>query len=224
MSVTIGTSISRVRNLVKGVKEDAFLTDRLVYSLIIKYGKMLVRREDEKNKLMRMQSLFRKLPCVELIEVDKIEACCGGIKSNCTIKRSKNKIPQMLEGAYGPIIRSIASIDGSIELYSTLPTIYTSLINSTNYKYNTNKYYWFIDEYLYFPDIDWESISIEALFEDSIERFICDGDVCAPRQDDTINIPEYLFAELEQMVVKDLLTVIQIPAENDDDNQNPLRT
>jgi hypothetical protein len=224
MSITIGDSVSRVRNLVKGVKEDAFLTDRLLYSLIIKYGRMLIRREDEKNKLMRMQTLFVKLPCIELIEVNKIEACCGGIKSNCTIKRTKEKVPQMLEGAYGPLIRSISSIDGSIELYSTIPSLYTSIINSTNYKYNKNKYYWYLDGHLYFPDIEWEAVSVEALFEDSVERFVCDGDVCRPRQDDNINIPEYLFAELEQMVVKDLLSVIQIPAENDDNNQNPLRT
>jgi len=224
MATTIGDSISRVRNLVKGVKEDAFLTDRLVYSLIIKYGKMFIRREDDKNKLMRMQSLFKTLPCVELTEVDKIEACCGGIKSNCTIKRTKEKISTMLEGGYGPLIRSITSIDGSIEIYSTLPSIYTSIINSTNYKYNTAKYYWYIDGYLYFPDIAWEAVSVQALFDESVERFLCDGDVCKPRQAELINIPEYLFAEIEQMAVKDLLTVIQIPAENDDNNQNPLRT
>jgi hypothetical protein len=54
--------------------------------------------------------------------------------------------------------------------------------------------------------------------------YICDGDSCKPRQLDDTHIPEYLFAEIEQMAIKDLLTTIQIPAENDDDNQNPLRS
>ena len=138
---TIGDTISRVRNVVKGVKEDAFLTDRFIYSLVLKYGKMLIRRQDNENKIMRFQSLFEKLPCVELIEVDKVEACCGGIRSNCTIKRTKDKLPTILEGAYGPLFRTITSIDGSIQVYKTYPSTYTNMANSTSFKYNKNKYF-----------------------------------------------------------------------------------
>ena len=43
---TIGESISRVRNALKAVKEDAFLTDRQIYFVISKYGKTLLKRED----------------------------------------------------------------------------------------------------------------------------------------------------------------------------------
>ena len=221
---TIEETISRVRNVVKGVKEDAFLTDRFIYSLVLKYAKMLIRRQDNENKIMRFQSLFEKLPCVELIEIDKIEACCGGIKSNCTIMRTKNKLPNVLEGAYGPLFRTISSIDGSIQVYKTYPNIYTNMANLPTFKYNKNKYYWYLGGYLYFPNIVWESISVEGLWDESIAMYICDGDSCKPRQLDDTHIPEYLFAEMEQMVAKDLLTMIQIPIENNDDNQNPLRS
>ena len=221
---TIGETVSRVRNLVKGVKEDAFLTDRLIYSLILKYAKLLIRRQDTENKIMRFQSLFQKLPCVELVEVDKIEACCSGIKSNCKIMRTKEKLPTVLEGSYGPLFRAIASVDGSIIFYKTYPSTYTFMANSTTFKYNKNKYYWYLDGYLYFPNIDWDAVSVEGLFDDSIQLYVCDGDVCKPRQDEKTSFPEYLFAEIEQSVVKDLLTTIQIPAENTDDNQSQLRT
>ena len=150
---TIGDSVSRLRNLVKGVKEDAFLTDRFLYSLVLKYAKMLIRRQDNENKIMRFQSLFESLPCVDLIEVDKIEACCSGIKSNCTIMRTKDKLPTVLEGAYGPLFRTVSSIDGSIQCFKTYPSTYTNMANTTTFKYNTNKYYWYLDGYLYFPNI-----------------------------------------------------------------------
>lgn len=221
---TIGETVSRVRNLVKGVKEDAFLTDRLIYSLILKYAKLLIRRQDTENKIMRFQSLFQKLPCVELTEVDKIEACCSGIKTNCKIMRTKEKLPTVLEGSYGPLFRAIASVDGSIIFYKTYPSTYTFMTNSSTFKYNKNKYYWYLDGYLYFPNIDWDAVSVEGLFDDSIQLYVCDGDVCKPRQDEKTSFPEYLFAEIEQSVVKDLLTTIQIPAENTDDNQSQLRT
>ena len=66
--VNIGETISRVRNLLKSVKEDAFLTDRMIYSVILKYAKLFVQRQDNDNKIMRYQTLFEVLPCVDLIE------------------------------------------------------------------------------------------------------------------------------------------------------------
>ena len=221
---TIADSISRVRNLVKGVKEDAFLTDRLLYSIIIKYCKALIYRQDNENKIMRFQSLFEVLPCVELIEVDKVEACCVGIKSNCKIMRTKDKLPSVLEGVYGPLFRTISSIDGSVEVFKTYPGIYTSMTKSTNYKYNSTKYYWYLNGYLYFPNIPWEAVKIEGLWNESISMYTCDGDVCKPRQEDPIPVPEYLFAEIEQLVLKDLGVLIQTPVETQDDKQSPLRT
>jgi len=49
---TIGEAISRVRNTLKAVKEDPFLTDRNIYFLITKYGKTLIKREDNQFRLM----------------------------------------------------------------------------------------------------------------------------------------------------------------------------
>ena len=111
---TIGTVVSRIKNQVKAVRQDAFLTDRYVYSVTIKYAQVLMRRQDSQNKLMKFNSIWQTLPCVELIEVDKIEACCAGIKSGCTIKRTKDKLPTFMEGYWGPLIRTVSSIDGSI--------------------------------------------------------------------------------------------------------------
>ncbi|TXI91137.1 MAG: hypothetical protein E6Q36_00060 [Chryseobacterium sp.] len=224
MATTVGESISRVRNLVKAVKEDAFMTDRFIYSLIIKYAKLLIRRQDNENKIMRFQSLFETIPCLELVEVDKVEACCTGIRSNCTIRRTKDKLPSVLEGSYGPLFRSVTSLDRSIELYKTYPSIYTSIVNSTNAKYNKQKYYWYLDGYLYFPNIEWDGILVEGLWSESVDYLKCDGDPCAPRQDHPVHIPEYLFAEVEQLVMKDLGMFIQMPNETLDDKQSPLRT
>jgi hypothetical protein len=192
--------------------------------LIIKYAKTLIRRQDNENKIMRFQSLFEKLPCVDLIEVDKIEACCAGIKSNCTIMRTKHKLPTVLEGAYGPLFRTITSIDGSIECFKTYPSTYTNMANTTTFKYNKNKYYWYLAGHLYFPNIVWESVSVEGLWNESISMYVCDADKCGVRQDEDTHVPEYLFAEIEQLVLKDLTLLMQIPIANADDNQSPLRT
>ena len=111
---TIGEVVSRVRNQFKSSRQDAFLTDRYIYSLIIKYTAVYMRRQDSTNKLMRFNSVFKTLPFVELIDVDKIEAQCSGIKTGCTIKRTKAKLPTFMQGYWGPLIRTVSSIDGGL--------------------------------------------------------------------------------------------------------------
>ena len=53
MATTIGEVISRVRGQVKAEVQDAFVTDRYVYSLVTKYAQMFMRRQDYANKLMK---------------------------------------------------------------------------------------------------------------------------------------------------------------------------
>jgi hypothetical protein len=224
MATKIGDSISRVRNLIKGVREDAFITDRFLYSLIIKYAKLLIKRQDNENKIMRFQSLFEVIPCIELIEVDKVEACCVGIRSNCTIRRTKDKLPEILEGSYGPLFRRITSLDRSIEVYRTYPSTYTAMTHTTTFKYNKNKYWWYLDGYLYFPNLEWDGVLVEGLWAESIEYLKCDGDECTLRQNDQVHIPEYLFAEVEQLAMKDMGLFLQIPTEGQDDKQSLLRS
>jgi hypothetical protein len=227
MAVTIGYAVSRVRNSVKAVKEDAFLTDRYIWSLIIKYAKLFIRKQDSLNYLLRFRSFFRTIPCMELIEVDKIEAGCGGITSGCTIMRTKDKIPKPFEGAIGPMIRTVSSIDGSTEIEPTEPGTYTSMTKVTTFKYNKRKYYWYLNGYMYFPNIEWDAVKIEAIWEDDINDYASDGKDsdkdCILRQDQNTNIPDDLFAEIEQQVLAEILPQSQLPPDGADNKQNIFR-
>jgi len=221
---TIGETVSRVRNVIKSVKEDPFMTDRFIYSVINKYAKMLIKRQDDLSRIIKFESLFRVLPCVELIEVDKVEACCGSIKSNCRIMRTKEKLPLILEGSYGPLFRSVSSIDGSIQFIKTYPNIYSSMSKTTSFKYNKNKYYWYLNNHLYFPDVEWESIRIEAIWEGDISMFTCESeDACQIYQDRQLSIPEYLLGEIEQLTLKEILGGAVVASDGSDDKQNILR-
>lgn len=221
---TIGETISRVRNIVKGVKEDAFLTDRFIYSLILKYANLVIRRQDNESKIMRIQGLFETLPCVELVEVSKIEACCAGIKTDCKIMRTKDRLPEPMEGSEGPLFRSITSIDGSVILVNTNPTTFTIMANQPTYKYNKAQYYWYLDGHLYFPNIEWEAVKIDGIFSESTRAYRCEDNQCALRQDDRLPIPDFLFAEVESSVLRELGVMIQTPTEGPDDKQSPLRS
>lgn len=223
--ITIGDSVSRVRNVLKAVKEDPFLTDRLLYSLIIKFAKTLIKREDQQGSLFKHTGLFQDIPCLELIEVDKVEACCTGIKTPCKILRTKDKLPKLLELSNGPIIRSITSLDYSEELTETFPTLYTNMTKTSGFKYNKTKYYWYLDGYIYIPNATWEGIRITAIWDESLNDYKCDVDStdCQLEQDRELSIPDHLFSEIEQMAIQQLLTAGQVPSDGPDDSQNILR-
>jgi hypothetical protein len=221
---TIGEAISRVRNALKAVKEDPFLTDRTIYFAISKYGKSLLKREDNQNRLMKISSIFSTLTYVELMDVDKVEAGCVGITSGCYIKRTKERLPKFFDGLNGPLIRTVSSLDTSVELFRTDPGTYSSMTKVGSFKYNTRKYFWYLNGYLYMPNVQWEAIKVEGVFEDSISGFTCDTtEECRFRNDDQLPFPDYLFGEIEQYVIKELSMLINVPTNGPDDNQNSLR-
>jgi hypothetical protein len=218
---TIGEAISRVRNTLKAAKEDPFLTDRTIYFLLTKYGQTLLKREDNQFRLMKISSIFQVLPYLELIDVDKVEAGCIGIYSGCYFKRSKEKLPTILNGTFGPIIRTVSSIDGTIELFRTDPGTWVSMTKSTTFKYNRSIYFWYLDGYIYIPNVDWDAIRMEAIFEGQVDT--CTTDDCLIKQDQPLPFPEYLFSEIEQFTVKELTITMQVPPDGSDDSQNILR-
>lgn len=223
MKTTIGDVISRIRSQVKGTRQDALLTDRVIYSFVNKHAKWLMKREDSKNRLLGFSGVVQMMDYVELIDVDKVEACCTGLTSDCTIKRTKEKMPVFMQGYYGPLIRTVASIDGSEECQPTNPNSYLAMSRSKNFRFNKTKYFWYLDDYLYFPNLEWEAVRIEGIFEDDISNFTCEADSCIIRSDQTFNVPDYLFGEIEAKVFQDLAGMMQIPSDFINDKQNVAR-
>ena len=224
MATLIGEATSRIRNQVKAVKEDPFLTDRFLYSLLLKYAHMYIRRMDSLNQMIKFSTLFETLSCMRLITVDRIEACCTNIKIEVKIKRTEEKIPGVMTASFGPLIRTVSSADGSEEVYPTTPSTYTSMTKTTSFKYNKNKYYWFLNGYLYFPDVSWDQIAVDGIFEGDTTKFRAENkNTCISRQEQVFPVPDFLFAEIEKQVVADLGGTMQIPPDEQDDKRSNLR-
>jgi len=221
---TIGEAISGVRNILKSVKIDAFLTDRLIYSLLKKHSRWLVRREDSSNKIMKISSLFHSINFVELIEIDSIDVPELGLRTGVTIKRTAEKVPSLMDGYFGPLIRSVTSIDRGISLVPVYPSVYEQISKQKTFRFNTKKYYWFLDGYLYFPNIQWDAVRIEGLFENDLSFYTINGDEdCRPMQQRKLTIPEFLLGEATEHVRKELFTMLQIPSDQQNDNKHIVR-
>jgi hypothetical protein len=220
MKTTIGDFISRIRREIKAVKQDAFLSDRFLYALTLKHAPWLMKREDSSNKLLRHNSIIEVLPYVELIESDKSEASCMGVYSGCTFKRSKNPLPELFDGYSGALFRAVTSLDGSEELQQTEPSIFLAISRQTSFRFNKFKYFWFLNQHLYFPDLEWDAVRVEGIFKGDVTHYSCDAcGVCRQRQKQALNIPGYLLAELESYVLKDLRDMMGIPPDENQDKQ-----
>ncbi len=218
---TIGEAISRLRTIVKAVKQDANLSDRFLYSLVMKHGKLLMRRQDNLNRIKKFNSIFQPLHFVELEEVSKSEAECFGVTTCCKIMRTKEKLPKMIEGYWGVLIRTVTSLDHSQEVHHTYPTMFSKMEKQKYFKYNTKKYYWYLDGHLYFPNVNWDAVRVEGVFEGDVTLYNCDDtDDCIVMQEQTISIPEFLFSEIDEMAKKDLSIMLQIPMDTKHDQQN----
>lgn len=228
----IGDVTSRIRGLVKAVRQDSWLTDRFIYSLFMKHASLAIKRLDEKKRLTGFASIFETLDFVKLKELDMVEASECGVapKSYRTMSRTCLPIPVFTEGIYGPMIRSITSLDGSEILKLTTPDEYNYIAKSGSFKFNSLKYAWYLNDYIYFPNLadrdglQWPAVRMEAMVQEDISQFKCNYDQkCKSRQCHSLNVPDFILSEIEAAVIKDLSWMIQAPEDDKHDNVNQLR-
>lgn len=221
---TVGEIISRIRGTLKMVNEDSFITDRYLYSLVMKYGTAVIFKNSTVENIFRNSGLFREIPCLELIEVNAVAACCIDIKTACVFKRSKYSLPKIMQLEDGPVIRAITTLDYSTRINKTEPSLYANMTKTNDFKHNKNKYYWIIDNYLYIPDVEWEGVRVQALFEESISHFFCNSETkCELEQNRVITIPEYAFATIEEYIRKEMAITVEIPTDGADDSRSSFR-
>lgn len=219
----VGEIISRVRNQIKALHQDAFITDRMIYSVIYKYTSVLMKREDGVGKIAMQRGIYKPL----VVDLEKVEVLDGFPKLGSLYKTVDPITRLLMDGYYGKFIRSVSSVSplgGSVQCQPINIQDFRNIYKSSSYKYNKTKYYWEMDGYLYFPDTDWKKIEIIGIPESNISCYYnIEGDGCKSRQDLEFNVPNYLHAEIEQMVLKDFATLYQLPTDQISDNQNVLK-
>lgn len=214
-------AISRVKKILREVNADSRFTNRLAYSMLKTAANFLIQKESDRLKLVKQTNLFRRLKCVKVIEAPTIDPCCG-IKSKCKVWRTEERLPSTYSDLYGPIIKNVYTIDGSQTLLYIQPSDYERIAMNPWKKKNVNKYYFFSDGYLYFPNGAYKQVEIEAYFETDPKCDCCgDGDKCIKFLDKAFIIPGYLESALFQMIEQEALqTYKNLPEKSHEINKN----
>lgn len=218
--------ISQARNLLRLNNADSTLSDRFIWSIIDKHIRWLLKRDGNKMKLMKYDTIFQTKKCVEVEEAPAIDSCCG-VKSKCTVWRTKEKLPDIYEDESGVIVKTVYSIDGSHEIDPIRISEYMrKLENPDTLKYDKSSYFFYNNGYLYFPNISRDEsraalrvIMVKALFEKDVFN-PCEDECatdCKSMQDNTVWIPRSMEGELMDFVKKDLLSAVQSPIDQQQD-------
>lgn len=222
--LTIGQALAEIRGIYKLADQDSTLTDRFLYSLIRTPATALMRRQDSASKLLRFNGIFQPLDFEELVEVDQVAAACLGAPSGCTFRRTKHRLPEGFQGYFGPLLRSVTSLDISQDCQPIYPSMWAKMARQANFRYNYAHYYWYSDGYLFFPNVDWAAVMLEGVFEFNVAHRNYDGNQkdCLPRQQSPLAIPEFLLTEIKQQIRADLGLSAQLPSDPGQDNKHPL--
>lgn len=125
----------------------------------------------------------------------------------------------------GPIIRRVTSIDKGEDLFEITPMEWNRKQEDTNKKFDKNLYYFWDDGYLYFPNLHWRRVFIEAFFYDKIE------DECNPKDegpcdkfmDQIFRIPQDLLGRCVDAAQRELLQFYQQIPDDAQPDKNPNR-
>lgn len=204
---SIAQHISDIKGSLRLNNADSRLTDRHIYLMMFKTRELLLKQSNQ--WLLQNHDIFQVIPEVELEEVDTVEAC--GVQTDCKIKRSKNKLPKMLEDKRGPIIKVISSLDGFSELTYVTISDYLKKRKKSTFKYDTTLYFWIRNGYIYFPNVEWDSVLLEGYLEEDYISSCDEQQPCKNYQDNLFRIPGHLGESMTRMIEEKLKVYIQIP-------------
>lgn len=222
--------VSDVRSMHKLLSTDSLITDRVIFSEIRNNTLLLVKRETNLRKLWATNTLFTTIPCLEMVEVP-ISECCEYV-DNCTIARSRYKLPRISEGNYQYVIQGVYSINAMGGTGTKFKEItvnrYVNLLKLPVIK--KEHYYWIMNGYLYISNPLMQTIRISAFFEQDVPNEVMypecgcgtpqptDEEWCKNPLDKDFALPGYLESQVLELTSKKLLsTYFQVKTDMTED-------
>lgn len=213
---TLRSFVSDIRSTHKLLSTDSMITDRAIASEVRNNSLLLIKRETNLRKLWATDTVFTTIPCLEMINVP-ISECCNYV-DDCTIARTKHKLPKIAEGNYQYVIQGVYSINAmsgkGVKLKEITVNRYINLLKLPVIK--SESYYWISNDYLYVTNPDIQAVRLVAFFESPVPNELLYPECCcgvkAPNEEFCMNpldkefvLPGYLKSQVLDMTSKKLL-------------------
>lgn len=223
---TIGEIVSRLKNTLKTVNEDAFVTDRYIYSVVKKHCESLLLKYNTLNIITNPE--LYSLVYLDLEESTDLPEEVSGMASvvvHGNVRKSITRIPEIRSYMGKLLIQSVYSVDYYTQ-YQQLTLKELSIYKNSYYRKFIKPLFYYIKEgYLYVLD-DVEKVAISAAFKDDVSVYSANsmsGRVpCIRYQDSKFSYPENILAEAEGAALQEIALRynITVPPDKDDKQYN----
>ena len=191
--------IESLREKIRERNADSRYTNQFLYQTLLEQAKWIIRREATAGRIWGSSSLFQNFN-VRMIEVPLIDSCLP-ISSNCKIYRSAEKLPDIWDDAYGPMLKSITSVDGSTDFFLTSALTWSNIKKDPYKKFANTKYSFYEDGYLWSPEHNPHFLTVRGYYIDDIsliesQCLDCDKKDCIRFLDTPFTGPEWIEAEV----------------------------
>lgn len=212
---------SIIISTLKSTSKDSRIPRRLALAVGESKAKTYISQKLNDRSLYREVNIYREIPCIEFIEIDKIDCPLIEFRLCDTVYRSKNKIPELLWSKYGHTLKEVRTLDNN-KVFS--PTTISQHRRDKNRSQKTNKLLFFVeDQYVYIIDEPLKSANLYLLTQDLYElEQICE---CSDKKCDSVWDFEFVCPDkLEEVVIQETLKQLMITRQIQEDvnpNLNP---
>lgn len=230
--MTVREIIDSFRSKIKERSIDTIYTNGQLYQFLKEQFEWILAREASAGRVWTSTYMFKILRGLEVIEVSTIDENCP-IKGCCKISRTKDRLPSIWRDKGGTIIRFVTSLDGSTDFFITTAWGWNNKKNDPYQKLTSQKYTFYQDGYLWFPEHNPHRINVEAFFEEDLayinsKRNDCEGcyekEDCIRYLDTDMMLPDWVLAESISKAAELLLgTAARIQQDNNLDKNETRR-
>lgn len=213
--------VSKVINSLRYLTKDDRISRRYVLQVLKDRARNLIAQKLGERTILDELNLFTEIKCFEFEQIEVINCSIASFRTCNILMKSKKKLPELIYSRLGASIKSITSIDNSIDF---------TLVTEEQYRRNKKRKYTYgadnsiylgADGHLYIPDQEVLAVNIVALTmnpEDAEECSECSNNKCQSGWDVDFIVP----SKLEDVVFKEALQIItmtkQLPEDPNPNN------
>ena len=211
--------ISTIKGSARFSDDNTISISQIEY-LVINNRSLLIRRDLTKGRAIS-DNITQILPCIPVIQVDSSECSCN-VPSDCTILRTKDKMPTPIEIYNQDLITRVSGVDVQGRGWSIISYARASVSGLNSWTAKSPKAF-FHNGYIYIinaPIVKYISVSLVA--EDPREASVlstCSGAPCYTNDMD-FPISNYMLPLLKEMILKDLKIEVSVPSDFKGDERN----
>lgn len=198
MLKTNGDFVATIRNDLKALNKDDYISARYILSVAYGYTEYIINNR-ALFRLYRDARIFNLCSCIELKRVKSYECEIGEFQTCKKIMKSLKKLPDIMVGKNGFIVEYVLSVDNGTE--------YEPLRNAADFgnqklrQFGNHFKYYYIDSnnYIYLLNTTTEAVNVSAAFLGECAECGKDCDECKSKLEEKFIIPqEYLSIVSEQ--------------------------